>query len=34
MRTNIHALSGIRAHGLSIKEIKAYASDHEAIGTG
>jgi hypothetical protein len=33
-RTNIHALSGIRTHGLNIQEIKAYASDHVATGTG
>jgi hypothetical protein len=25
--TNIHALSGIRTHGLSVQAIKAYASD-------
>jgi hypothetical protein len=24
-RTNIHALSGIRTHGLSVQTIKAYA---------
>jgi hypothetical protein len=33
-RTNIHALSGIRTHHLSILAIKAYASDRTAIGTG
>jgi hypothetical protein len=33
-RTNIHALSGIQTHGLSIQAIKAYASDRAAIGTG
>jgi hypothetical protein len=27
MRTNIHVLSGIRTHGLSVQAIKAYASD-------
>jgi len=26
-RTNIHALSGVRTHGLSVQAIKAYASD-------
>jgi hypothetical protein len=34
MRTNIHVLSGIRTHGLSIQVIKAYASYHVATGTG
>jgi hypothetical protein len=33
MRTNIHALSGIWTHGLSIQVIKAYASDRAATGT-
>jgi hypothetical protein len=33
-RTNIHALSGIQTHSLSIQAIKAYASDRAAIGTG
>jgi hypothetical protein len=33
-RTNIHALSGIRTHGLSVKAIKAYASDRTITGTG
>jgi len=33
MRTNIHALSRIRTHGLSIQVIKAYASDHATTGT-
>jgi hypothetical protein len=33
-RTNIHALSGIRTHGLSVKAIKAYASDRTVTGTG
>jgi hypothetical protein len=27
-------LSGIRAHGLSVQAIKAYASDRSATGTG
>jgi N-acetylglucosamine-6-phosphate deacetylase len=31
--TNIHALSGIRTHDLSVKTIKAYASDLAATGT-
>jgi hypothetical protein len=31
---NIHALSGIRTHYLSVKAIKAYASDRAASGTG
>jgi hypothetical protein len=34
MRTNIHALSRNRTHGLSIQEIKAYASDSVATRTG
>jgi hypothetical protein len=29
----MHALSGIRSHGLSVQAIKAYASDHAATGT-
>jgi hypothetical protein len=33
-RTNIHALSGIRSHGLSIQAMKTYASDSVATGTG
>jgi hypothetical protein len=33
-RTNTHALSGIQTHGLSVQEIRSYASDHAAIGTG
>jgi hypothetical protein len=33
MKTNIHVLSGIRTHGLSIQVIKAYASYHVATGT-
>jgi hypothetical protein len=33
-RTNIHALSWILTHGLSIQAIKACASDHAATGTG
>jgi hypothetical protein len=33
-RTNIHALSGIRTHGLSVQAIKAHASHHGASGTG
>jgi hypothetical protein len=32
-RTNIHALSGIRAHGLNVQAIKAYVSDRAATGT-
>jgi hypothetical protein len=31
--TNIHALCGIRTHGLHVQAIKAYASDHAATGT-
>jgi hypothetical protein len=34
MRTNIHALSGVRTHGLCFQAIKAYASDRAATGTG
>jgi hypothetical protein len=34
MRTNVHALSGIQTHGLSVQVIKAYASDRAATGTG
>jgi hypothetical protein len=33
MRANIHALSGIRTHGLNVQGIKAYASDRVATGT-
>jgi hypothetical protein len=33
-RTNIHALSAIRTHGLSVQAIKAYVSDRAATGTG
>jgi hypothetical protein len=33
-KTNIHALSGIRTHGLSVQAIKAYSSDRAATGTG
>jgi hypothetical protein len=33
-RTNIHALSGIRIHGLSAQAIDAYASYRAATGTG
>jgi hypothetical protein len=33
-RTNIHALGGIRTHGLSVKAMKAYASDGAANKTG
>jgi hypothetical protein len=31
---NIHALSGIQTHGLSVQEIKAFASDRAATGIG
>jgi hypothetical protein len=31
--TNIHALSGIRTHDLSVKAMKAYATDRAATGT-
>jgi hypothetical protein len=34
MRTNIHTLSGIQTHSLSVQAIKAYASDGMATGTG
>jgi hypothetical protein len=34
MRTNIHALSGIRSHGFSVQESKAYPSHCAAAGTG
>jgi hypothetical protein len=33
-RTNIHALSGTRTHGLSAQAIKANTSDRAATGTG
>jgi hypothetical protein len=33
-RTHIHALSGIRNHGLSAQEIKAYALDRATTGIG
>jgi hypothetical protein len=33
-RANIHALSGIRTHGLSVQAINAYTSDRAATGTG
>jgi hypothetical protein len=33
-RTNIYALSGIRTHGLSVQEIKGYASGHAVTGAG
>jgi hypothetical protein len=33
-RTNTHALSGIRTHGLSAQTIKAYASHRAATGVG
>jgi hypothetical protein len=33
-RTNIHDLSGIRTHGLSVRAIKTYGSDRAATGTG
>jgi hypothetical protein len=33
MKANIHALSGIQTHGLSVQAIKAYDSDHTATGT-
>jgi hypothetical protein len=33
-RINIHALSGIRTHSLSIQAIKNYATDLAATGTG
>jgi hypothetical protein len=32
-KTNIHAASGIRTHGLSDQEIKAYVTDFVATGT-
>jgi 3D (Asp-Asp-Asp) domain-containing protein len=32
-RTNTHALSGIRTHGLRVQANKAYASDSTATGT-
>jgi hypothetical protein len=32
MRTNIHSLSGIWTHGLSVQAIKDYISDHAATG--
>jgi hypothetical protein len=34
MRTNIHALSGIRTHDLIVQAIKAYTPDSAATGTG
>jgi hypothetical protein len=33
-RTNIHALSEIGIHSLSVQAINAYASDRAASGTG
>jgi hypothetical protein len=33
MRTNIHALSGIRTHGPSVQVIKAYPSNRATTGT-
>jgi hypothetical protein len=33
-RTDIHTLSGIRTHGLSVKAIKTFASDRAATGIG
>jgi hypothetical protein len=33
-RRNNHALSGIRIHGVSVHEIRTYASDRAATGTG
>jgi hypothetical protein len=33
MTTNIHALNGIRTHDLSVKAIKAFASDRAPTGT-
>jgi hypothetical protein len=32
-RTNIHALSGIQTHGLSVQANRTYASDRAATGT-
>jgi hypothetical protein len=32
--TNIHALSGILTHGLSVQDIKKNVSDRAATGTG
>jgi hypothetical protein len=33
-KINIHALSGIRTHGLSLLAVKIHASDSAATGTG
>jgi hypothetical protein len=33
-KKNIHAVSGIRTHDLSVQAIKAYISDRAAAGTG
>jgi len=33
-KTNIHTLSGIQTHDLSVQAIKAYALDDAATGTG
>jgi hypothetical protein len=33
-RTNIHALSGIRTHSISVQAIKACTSDRVATETG
>jgi hypothetical protein len=33
-KANIHALIGIRTHGVSVQAIKAYASDCKATWTG
>jgi hypothetical protein len=32
-KTNVHDLSGIRTHDLSVQAIKAFASDRAAAGT-
>jgi hypothetical protein len=32
-KANIHALIGIRTHGVSVQAIKAYASDYTATWT-
>jgi hypothetical protein len=34
MSTNLHALSGIQTHDISVQEVKAYASDGSATGAG
>jgi hypothetical protein len=34
MMSNIHALTGIRTHGLKVQAIKAFGSNRAATATG